>query len=444
MAMLARSARTTTAERILAVLDIGTSKVCCMIFAVDTRAVRRRNPGDAAPVRMLGIGLNRSHGMKAGVVVDLAEAERSIRRAVGRAEEQAGTTVEEVVLSAACGRLKSQAFAASAKVERTLVTDADIGRALKAGRAFAERDGRVLLHLHRTGYRLDGEAGIRNPRGMAGARLSVELKAVTADEPPLRNLKLLIERCFLTVGAIVAAPYASALAAATLEELQLGVTVIDMGAGTTTFAVFGEGHFQQAGAIVVGGGQLSLDIARSLSTPLYEAERIKTLYGNLAGAASDEQEIISYPLAGERPGELAQTTRARLRRTIRPSIEETLRLVRERFESSVEGRASGSRVVLTGGASQLAGLSELAEQLLGRPVRVAPAQPLAGVPESALSPAFATVTGLVHAVFVPDIVDGLIERPSSTGERRGYLGQMGQWLRESFWDEERPGGQGSS
>jgi cell division protein FtsA len=429
-------------ERLVTVLDAGSSKICCLIVAIDQEAARKPIAPGMLPVRIAGMGFNRSRGIRAGVVTDLAAAELSIRKAVGRAEEQARATVEEAVLSAACGRLRAQTFVASANVERSLVSDADVARALTAGRAFAERESRVLLHLHRNGYRLDGQTGIRNPRGMSGERLSVELTAVTADEAPLRNLRLLIERTYLSASAIVAAPYASALAVATEDELQLGVTVIDMGAETTGFARFSEKHLVDTGTIAVGGAQLTLDIARTLSTPRDEAERIKTLYGNLAGARSDEHETISHALAGERRGDVAQTTRAKLRRAIRPRIEETLSLVRERLQAGGGLGGPGGGIVLTGGASQLAGLEEVAERCLGQRVRIASPRPVAGVPESALSPQFAVAAGLARSLFVPDIVDGEIAGRASTGGRRGYLGQMGRWLRESFWDEDRAGSAG--
>ncbi|MEZ5776389.1 MAG: cell division protein FtsA [Hyphomicrobiaceae bacterium] len=437
--MLNRSEHREANERIVTFLDIGTSKICCMIVALPRRLAGPHRIGQPLPGRVLGFGYGPSKGIKAGLVVDLTEAEQAIRSAVDRAEERAGIHVEQVVVSVTAGRLRSTTFSASADVGRRTVAEADIARALAAGRAFAERDGRTLLHMHRLGYRLDAETGIRNPRGMTGERLSVDLNAVTADDPPLRNLVLLVERCFLSVAAMIATPYASALSVMTADEAQLGVTVIDMGAGATTVALFAEGQFIHADAVAIGGSHISFDIARALSTPLHVAERIKTFYGNLVGAASDEHELIPYSIVGEDDGLRYHTSKARIRRIIRPRIEETLEVVAERLLKSGCADYSGGRVVLTGGAAQLAGLPEFAQQVLGRTVRVAAPRPFGDLPESATTPPFATVHGLGHALITPGIVAGAIAESASGAPSRGYLGQVTRWFMESFWDDDRQG-----
>jgi cell division protein FtsA len=330
--MLSRSAKP-PAREILSLLDVGTFKTTCLIAA---------RPG----WRILGIGQARSEGIKAGSVADLNRAEETVRAAVGRAEAQAGLRVEEVVVAATCGRIGSAIFRASAGVAGDRVCEADIDRVLAGAEEFVAADGRSLLHLHDLGYRIDGETAVANPLGMGARRLSLDVNAVTADEAPIRNLRLLIERCYLRVAEVFAAPYASALAAMTEEEARLGVTVVDMGGGTTTFASFIDGHFVHADAVAVGGNHLTYDIARTLSTPLADAERIKTLYANLLGAHADEHELVSYPLAGEEQGGLYHTSRFRLRQIVRPRIEEILRLVRDRLQRSayadaVSGRRAG-------------------------------------------------------------------------------------------------------
>ncbi len=301
---------------------------------------------------------------------------------------------------------------------------------MAGGHAFAEREGRTLIHLNRIGFRVDGAAGSHDPRGMAASRLSADLHTVAADEAPVRNLMLVVERCYLNVRALIATPYASALAATSEEERRLGVTCIDIGGGTATVAAFADGHFIHAATVPVGGHHITLDIAQSLQTPLAEAERIKTLYGTMVLAQSDEFETFSYALAGEEDGARGQATKAHLAGIIRPRVAGILGMVRERLDKAGVSAFAGERVVLTGGASALVGLGEFAANTLGRPARVASPVPSVGLPSSVGSPAFSTVAGLLAvAASGSGEVSGLRDREALGG---GYFERVGEWLKTGF------------
>jgi cell division protein FtsA len=414
-------------HNVVGLLDIGTSKVCCLIIVREPAV--GGSPTETA-ARVLGIGHQRARGVKAGVIVDLDEAEQAVRAAVGQAERMAGLRLDEVYLAAACGRLRSGHFVAHADVVSGLVEEADIRRLSVAARAYAERDARTLLHFDRTAYRLDGVSGVRDPRGMAGRRLSVDVHAVTADEAPLRNLLLLVERCYLTVAGIVPSPLASALAVTSEEERKLGVTCLDVGGGMTTVAVFADRHFLFADAIPVGGTHLTFDLARGLGTPLAEAERIKTLYGTLVPARSDDHEAVSYAPAGNGEPHSCRTTKAFLRNLLKQRVESLLGLVRERLDGSHAPAHAGERVVVTGGGSQLVGFGEFAASVLGRPARVGRPQPLGGMPANHCGPAFAVVTGLVSAV--QSQADHMFAFHGREAVASGYLARMGQWLRRGL------------
>ncbi|MEQ1712598.1 MAG: cell division protein FtsA, partial [Hyphomicrobium sp.] len=361
----------------IGVLDIGTSKIVCLIASVDPRGPEH---GDIPRATVLGVGHQRSRGVKAGVITDLDDAEEAVRTAVGQAERMAGVTLDAVYVAVSCGRLKSRIFSANADVEAGVVADGDISRAMAGGRAYAERDGRTLVHLNRLGFRLDRTAPVRDPRGMAARQLSADLHAVTADDAPVRNLVMAVERCHLGVAGLIAAPYASALAASTVDERRLGVTVIDLGGGTATMASFADGQLIHADAVPVGGNHLTYDIARALQAPLAEAERIKALYGTLVVASSDEHEAFSYPLAGEEEGATNRATRAQLRAVIQPRVAGTMALIAERLARADMASVATGRVVLTGGSSQLVGLGDFAAAALGRPVRAAGVSQIAGLP----------------------------------------------------------------
>lgn len=412
---------------VIGLLDLGTNKVVCLIAASEPRG--RDGAPPAAPYRIVGVGHQRSRGLKAGVITDIEAAEACVRETVTQAERMAGIELEEVVLGVACGRLKSQSFAANADVETGVVGDNDIARVMAGGRAFAEREGRSLIHLNRFGFRLDGSSGVRDPRGMAARKLTADLHAVTADEAPLRNLMLVVERCYLSVSGLVAAPYAAALATTSDEERRLGVTCIGIGGGTTTIAVFCEGQFVWADSIPVGGNHITFDIARALQTPLAEAERIKALYGTMVGAHSDGHELFSYPVVGEEEGLRYQTTKARLAEVVRPRLDHLAGLISDRLARSQMARFAGDRVVLTGGTAQLVGIGEFMADALGRPVRVARPQQLPGLPSNVTSPVFSTAAGLLASLSAGHGAMTTRNRPAMAA---GYLGRVGQWLREGF------------
>lgn len=401
----------------LGVIDIGTSKVAAAIIT-----------SDGGEARVAGVGLQRSKGMKAGVLTDLDAAEGAVRAAIGQAERAAGITLDGVVASFAAGRLKSRHFVAKADVASGRVTQEDLDRATKAGRDFAERDGRSLVHLNTLGLRLDGVASVKEVRGLVARQLTADFHAVTADEAPLRNLLLLIERCYLACDGVIATPYASALSVTTREEREMGITVIDIGAGTAGIAVFAEGHLVGVDVIPVGSQHITFDIARALQTPLTEAERIKTLYGALISAQSDEHELFSYPLAGEEEGATGEASRARLTGLIQPRFAQICSLVRERLAENPAVPYAGEMVVLTGGAVQLLGTVEFASRELGRPVRIGRPAAIAGLPASVAGPHFSALCGLIAA----SAEEGGILRPDVEQSSQGYLGRVGSWLKSSF------------
>lgn len=414
-------------SRIAGLLDIGTSKVVCLIVAVPNGG-RTASVFEAA--RVLGVGHKASRGVKAGVIVDLDEAEHAVRATIAEAERMAGVELEELYVATACGRMRSRNFTAKARIDGAAVTGQDVSRLLAAGRRHAEQQARTLVHMNHVGFRLDGAPGLGDPRGMMAGELAVDLHAVTADEAPIRNLIHVIERCYLTVAGLVAAPYASALSVTSDEERRLGLTVIDIGGGTTTLAIFADGQFVYTDAVPVGGNHISFDIARAFNTPLAEAERIKALYGTLVGAQSDDHELISYSLAGDEEGSTYQTTKAELADVIRPRVRSMLALVGERIERGGFAAYAGDTVVLTGGGSELTGIADYAAAVTGRKVRVARPQALTALPVGFGSPAFATVLGLMAAGAARGGESGAFEARDVTAQ--SYLGRVSQWLKSGF------------
>jgi cell division protein FtsA len=402
----------------LGLLDIGTAKTVCLIVAAGSS---RRG----AAVEVLGIGQQPSRGLKAGVVIELDAAEQCVRAAVSDAERAAGCELRQVLLAVACGRLKSTTFSADAKLGGRVVAEADVERLLAAARSYVERDGRALLHLNCMGYRLDGAAGIAEPRGLAGNSLGAELHAVTADDAPLRNLVHVAERAYLSVDGLVPAPYASALAVTSVEDRSAGVVVLDFGAGTTGLALFLEGHLIATDVIPVGGHHISFDLARALASSFSEAERIKALYGTVSAAGSDEESEVSFSSAGAAGTRPEPVTVGEVREVVRNRITGLLGHVAERLERAGVNLGAVERVVVTGGAGQLRGLAEFASEFLGKPVRAGEPAVAYGWPAGSSSPAFSTVLGLAQAAFDPAVG---VRRPKRMFKGGGYLRSVGRWL----------------
>ncbi|AIK42916.1 cell division protein FtsA [Brucella anthropi] len=421
--------------RLLTVLDVGSSKVSCVIARLRPHEGGALLPGRTHRMEVLGIGHQRSRGVKSGVIIDLDAAEPSIRLAVDAAERMAGLTVDSLIVNISAGRLKSETFTASVNLGGHEVEQTDIRRVLAAGAKQALAAERHLVHSLPVGYTLDGERGIRDPLGMLGDSLGVDMHVLTADAAPLRNLELCINRCHLSVEAIVATPYASGLAALVGDEAEMGAACIDMGGGTTTISVFSEGKFIHADAVAIGGNHVTMDVARGFSTRMEDAERLKVMYGSALPSAADDRDLISVPPIGDDERDVPnQYPRSVLTRIIRARVEETLELVRDRLNQSGLGHIVGKRVVLTGGASQLPGMPEAARRILARNVRIGRPLGIAGLPEAAKGAAFAATVGLLIYPQVAGIEERSVKAASSglmTGTG-GRIQRVSQWLKESF------------
>jgi len=418
---------------IVAALDIGSTKVCCLIarisdsgLIVDVGAV---NDG----LKILGFGHHRSVGLRAGAVVDMEAAEASVRAAVDHAERMAGVTISSVYVSLSAGRPRTDQQAISTPIDGTEVNKRHVNSLLSKTHKLGSGAGRTIIHNLPGGFILDGERGVEDPIGMFGEKLSLNAHVVSVDTGPFRNIVSLVERCHLSVDAVVVSPLASAMACLVEDENDLGVTCIDMGGGTTSIAAFAEGGLIYADLIPIGGDHVTSDIARGLSTPSSYAERIKTLYGSALPSLSDEREMISVPYVGEKADDVVnKIPRTMLTGIIQPRIEEILELVRARLDQTGYSEVAGKRLVITGGASQMNGIRELAQRVLGKQVRLGTPHTLTGLPDMAHSAAFSTCAGLISYARSPLTAKQNVPEWNMTSSKSGYFVRVGQWIRENF------------
>jgi cell division protein FtsA len=399
-------------------IDIGSSKVCCFIARVD-----------GAEPRILGIGHQVSRGIKSGAIVNLDEVSDSIRTAVHVAEEMADETIEEAVVSLSTGFGASRMVKAEIGIGGREISDVDMRHVLERGYQMRDSGDRQVIHSFPVGFSIDDSRGIRDPRGMIGTRLGVNMHIVTAAGAAVRNHSAAIGRAMLDIDMLVVSPYAAGLSCLVEDEMNLGVTVIDMGGGTTTIGVFVGGNLVFTDSVPVGGRHVTNDIARGLSTPLAHAERMKALFGSAISSTLDEREMIAVPQIGEEEdGRANHVPKSMLVSIIAPRLEETFEMVRNRLEAGGSDKIAGRRVVLTGGACQLHGVRELAGLILDKQVRIGRPLRVKGLAESTHGPAFSTAAGLLHFA-----MSERAERPRQRGiAGRGMLGKVARWVREKI------------
>ncbi len=372
---------------IVTALDIGTSKICCLIARVEE---------DMRP-RVIGIGHQLSHGVKNGVVVDVEAAATAIGQAVHSAEQMANETIREVIVSISGSHLQSLIYDVAVDIQGHAVADGDINRVLQAARQQAlQAPGARMIHAIPMSFAVDQNTGIKDPRGLFGNKLSAQVHMVMGDQNVIRTIIACIERKHLEVEGIVASAFAAGLSALVDDELALGATIIDMGGGTTSVGVFQNGQLVYTDCIQIGGHHVTMDIARGLTTPLAAAERMKTLYGSAMATSSDDRELIDVPQVGEEDSHTPNhVPRSLLIGIVQPRIEETLELAREHLEASGTWQSAGRRIILTGGASQMPGARDLAQVILDKQVRQGKPLRVTGLAEAVNGPAFAAAAGLL-------------------------------------------------
>ncbi len=414
-----RKASSHSGSELVVAIDIGTSKVCCAIASME------------APdqMKVIGVGHQVSKGLRSGNVIDMQDAELSILNAVHLAERMAKETVRSVYVSVA--NCQSQTVSVELPISGHSVGDTDVRRLLMQARQVTGPRGQEPIHTIPTSYDIDGRRGIRDPRGMHGDILGVNVHTIYSSTSNLRNLSTCVARCHLETKAFVTTAMASGLAVLVEDEMDLGSIVVDMGAGTTTIGIFVEGNIIYTNSVAIGGAHVTSDIARVLSTPISHAERLKTLYGSALSSISDEREVVKVPQIGEIQSPATnQISKADLVRIIRPRIEETFELVRSKLAAKGINKRVSNRVVLTGGACQLPGVQEIAAAILDKQVRVG--KPLAAqtLHQSMLSYPFAACAGLLNYAYneqEENIMEHQVIR-----EPKNVAGRVGMWLRENI------------
>ncbi|MGL6044456.1 MAG: cell division protein FtsA, partial [Sandaracinobacteroides sp.] len=377
-------------ERVIAAIDVGTSKVAALVAMAD---------GENMP-RVIGAGVRASNGLKRGLVADMEKAEGAIRAAMMQAEKAAGVEIESVIVNLSAGGLDSDVTSVEIDIAGHRISEDDMQALLQAGRARIDetisRAGRSTLHAEPTLYTIDGLQGVTNPRGFHADRLAVDIHVLTAATPPCRNLDLAVRNAHLDVEAIVASGVAASASVLNDEERELGVAVAEIGAGVTTVTVHFGGMLAGLISLPIGAGDITADIAASFGTRRAAAERLKTLSGAATSSPRDNHDMIEVPPLDPDDGqEPRRVPRSELIAVIRARLDQIFGDVEGALKDIGFTGAAGRQVVLTGGGAELRGIADFAQGALARNVRIGRPRGLIGLPEAQSTAAFATLAGLV-------------------------------------------------
>lgn len=396
-------------EEIVVGIDIGTTKVCTLVARVE---------GERS-LRILGVGIEPSQGIRKGTIVDLQAASQSIARSIEKAERSSGLEVTAALVSLAGSHVSSVNSKGVVGISGRVIEPEDVARALDAAQAVAIPHNREIIHVIQRGFTVDGQDGIRMPIGMHGYRLEVEAHIITAAAATVENLRQSVQASGVEVTQFVLNPLASAEVVLSETERQMGTVVCDIGGGTTDMAIYIDGDVWHTMVLGVGGNHVTSDIAHGLRLSMAQAEEIKKQYGHAVQEEVDEKDIFTARSFGDETA--AQISRRELAMIIEARMEEIFDLVLQEIKRSGYDGLLPAGMVLTGGSSLLPGTRSLASRVMGLPVRIARPENMVGLTDQLHSPAFSTSVGLLYwALMMSETAPGAVRGRGS--RRKGGSG----------------------
>ena len=384
-----------------------------------------------ARVTVIGANSTRSGGVRLGEIASMHETERAIRVAVQGAQREAGVRVDHVIASIAGADPQSALLEGEVEIADETCTERDIARALAACEVPAEA-GRHVLHAQPVQFALDHRAGLPDPRGQIGRRLSTHMHVMTVEAAAIRNLATCLKRCDLELAGVAGSAYAAGLAALVEDEQELGAACVDLGAGTTSLSIFVRRHMVHATTIPVGSEHLTVDLSKILQVPLAHAEAIKTRHGGVIATGADDRDLITLEgHSGDWERDRRTVTRSHVIGIMRPRMEEILEEVGAALADADFHRLPSQSVVLTGGGSHVPGVVELAQRMLGLPVRQGHPVRMRGLPATHHDAGYSVTVGLALFAAHPQDEWWDFDAPAQASGYRG-IGSALRWMRENW------------
>ncbi|MBY5989247.1 Cell division protein FtsA [Roseovarius sp. THAF27] len=385
---------------VVAVLDVGTSKIACLVLRFDGSDRLRETEGvgalaGQAGFRVIGAATTRSRGVRYGEITTMAETERAIRTALQAAQKMANIRVDHVIACFSGAEPRSYGLAGQVELEASTVSEQDISRVLSSCDVPDFGEGREVLHAQPVNFALDHRSGLSDPRGQLGQDLAVDMHMLTVDGAAIQNLAHCVKRCDLELAGLASSAYVSGISALVEDEQELGAACIDMGGGSAGVSIFMKKHMIYADTVRIGGEHVTGDISMGLQVPHATAERIKTFYGGVVATGMDDREMIEIGgETGDWEHDRRTVSRAELIGIMRPRVEEILEEVRARLDAAGFQHLPSQQIVLTGGGSQIPGLDGLATRILGQQVRLGRPLRVHGLPQAATGAGFASAVGM--------------------------------------------------
>lgn len=409
-------------DEIVAGIDVGTTKVCTLIGRLE----------DAGAMRILGVGIVPSDGIRKGMIMDLGAASQAITRSVEQAQNTSGMEITTALVSLAGAHVSSVNSRGAAGVPGGIIDPVDVARALEQAQAVAIPHDREIVHIVQRGFNVDGQEGVRTPVGMHGYKLEVETHIITAAAATVQNLRQCVEAAHVQVQQFVLNPLASAEVVLTDQERQMGAAVCDIGGGTTDLAIYVDGDVWHTMVLAVGGNQVTQDIAHGLRLPVQQAEEVKKQQGHAVRSEVGSEEFFNIrPFGEDHP---VQINRQDLAYIIEARISEIFSLILQEIKRSGYDGLLPAGMILTGGTAALPGIKRIASEVLGMPVRIAQPENLTGLVDKLNSPAYSTSVGLLRWAMTMHEHDLILgsrsrRRRRSRGERNMDLDVIKNWLK---------------
>lgn len=368
--------------KIIACIDIGSSKLMCIIASID-----------GENIRILGYAHKESRGISYGAISDMRLAQKSITNTVSEAEKMAGINIERLVVSISGNQIKSNRISEGVKISSSMVKNSDISNLASKVRSTFRRKNQEMIHLIPTQYNIDDSSPVQNPRYMSGDKLFAKFHSVSTSKTTILNIENCLKRCQISVNNYVAEPYASAIACLSENEMNLGTLLIDFGGDVTSMALMLENKLVYAGGVAIGGNHITKDIATIIKTDLYKAEKIKNLNANLLLTSLEQDELID--LGTSKDNFEVRLTKSELCEIISCRIEEILESIKTALEKAGVPEFLINNIVITGGVSSIVGIDKITEQVFEKTVRINSQLNIKNIPEELDSPKYSCSLGML-------------------------------------------------
>lgn len=426
---------------VIAVLDVGTFKVACLILKFGEQETPREGSGvgamaGQAAFRVIGAGTTRSRGVRFGEIAAMQETERAVRTALQTAQKMAQVRVDQVIVTFSGGAVRSYGLDGAIELESERVRECDIASVMAACEVPDLGPGRDVVHAQPVNFILDRRSGLSDPRGQAGETLGCDMHLVSVASDVVQNLVHCLKRCDVEVAGLASSAYVAGRSALVEDEQELGAACLDLGGGSTGLSLFIKKHMVHCETIPLGGDHITSDIAKGFQIPYSRAERIKTFYGGVQPTGQDDRDMID--IGGEGGAESGDwdkdrrtITRSELIGIMRPRAEEILEDVRACLDAVGFDHLPSQQIVLTGGSSQIPGLDALATRILGHHVRHGRPIRVQGLPQAATGPAFSAIVGLCQYAAQPQDEWWDFDMPAQRLNARP-LKRAVRWFRENW------------